>query len=298
MPRKPTNKELEEQEDVVRNDIEETDAVKLPTNFRVTKATAEKFRKVATEFSNQDAALNAMLSSYHKIELQRSIPAYASEIETFQTYLDILSSKYVGVLTDYANVDEKARASMQNLLQSKDNTIVELEGRIQGMDASVKELNNVIKRANDAEQRVAVLEREKTELLKDIDSQRKQYTGIISDKEIINQGLRDQIEALNHTLDGYAALPGHIEDLKSQLTAKEEELKNNVYQHQLSEVEAERNKNAEMAALRKKHEEEIELLRQKYDGREEKIRSQYDERINALLVRGNTQEKVDISDKS
>ena len=44
----------------------------------------------------------------------------------------------------------------------------------------------------------------------------------------------------------------------------------------------ERKTNADMAAMRAAHADEMEALRQKYDSREEKIRLQYDDRINAV----------------
>lgn len=286
MPRRTAQKPEGGGEGVIREDgvIEEADTLKVPTNFRVSKATADKFRKIAADFSNQDAALNAMLGAYQKVEVQKSVPAaYAREIESFQSYLEILLTKYMALMMDYTNVDEKARISVHNLLESKDNAILGLEEDIRRMQSSLKELDEVMKRADDAEVCVKALEAEKVKLTNDIERQRIQYSNIINDKETINQGLRDQIEGLrdqietlNHQMEDYVGLP-------KQLQEKEQELKETEYKHQLKIVDMERKTNADMAAMRAAHADEMEALRQKYDSREEKIRLQYDDRINAIL---------------
>lgn len=297
MPRKIVQKDYEDSGNTARDEKEDMESIKIPTNIRLAEATAEKFRKVASSFSNQDAALNAMLGAYQKFEMQKSVPAYAREIEAFQSYLDLLLSKYVGLLMDYNAVDEKAQISVSNILQSKDSTILELGEKIKGMEESVKGLNAEIKRADDAQARVKVLEAEKSKLLDDIERLRKQDSGIINDKETINEGLRKQIEELNTKLGEYSEFPGQLQKLKDTLAAKEQELKEKEYQHQLSDVAKERSMNSDMEALRKEHTEKIEALRQKYDKREESIRAQYEKRINRLLGGGNTQEKAGGADE-
>lgn len=297
MPRKLVQKDYEDSGNTVRNGMEELESIKIPTNIRLAEATAEKFRKVASNFSNQDAALNAMLGAYQKIELQKNVPAYAKEIEAFQSYLDLLLSKYVSLLLDYNTVDEKAKISVNNILQSKDATILELGEKISGMETSVKGLNAEIKRADDAEKRVKELEVERAKLLDDIEKLREQDSGIINDKETINGGLRKQIEELTTKLDEYSELPGQLQHMKDALAAKEQELKDKEYQHQLSDVAKERSMNSDMEELRKKHAEKMEALRQKYDKREESIRAQYEKRINRLLGGGDAQEKISGSDE-
>lgn len=282
MPRKST-RELDNSDMIEDNAMEHQDIKTVPTNFRVTKATADKFRKFASEFPNQDYALSAMVEAYERTELQKSLPAYEKDIETFQRYANMLVSKYVGVLADYSVVEEKAKAGVHTLLENKDATISELASELSAMRASVKERDEAVKRAEAAERRMKQLEKEKSELVVEGELQRKQYSASVNDKEIINQGLRDQITALEEKLQGYLGVPGQLQALNEELAAKEQERRELEYTHQLSDVEKEKQSNAALEYQRQKHIEEMDALRQKYDSREEEIRLQYEKRIDVIL---------------
>lgn len=291
MARKALPKELGETGAMDLGGQEEQEALKIPTNFRIAKITADKFRKVASEFTNQDSALNAMLSAYEHTELKKKLPVYAKDIEVFQQYADILIEKYVSILADYDSVEERAKREVGKLLESKDATINELQNVIGEMRGAVKERDDAVMRAKVSEQQIEKLEGEIKTLSDEKNRQRQLYDSSISDKEKINKSLREQITALQSQLQEFAELPDQLKAAQEELEAKEEELRNQSYQHQLSDVEKEKIMNTEMEKLRREHREALEALRNKYDERERGLQERYEKRIDSILQAGNAKEE-------
>lgn len=285
------SRELEVNGAVDQGGPEDQEALKIPTNFRITKMTAEKFRKVAAEFSNQDYALNAMLAAYERLELKKNLPAYAKEIEAFQQYTDLLVAKFINVLSNYNSIEERARGEVGKLLETKDANIKDLENVIGEMRGSVKERDEAVSRALAAEHQVVKLENENKMLTAEKEKQRQMYDSSVNDKEKINQTLRDQIDALEKQIQNFSELSEQLQSLREELENKKQELKDQSYQHQLSDVEKEKILNSEMEELRREHREALEALRNKYDEREQRLQEHYEKRIDSILQSGNAKEE-------
>lgn len=294
MARRRIPKEIGENEtDEVAAEVQnEVKGPTIPTNFRVSKVTADKFRSVAFEnFVNQDSALNAMLELYSKAQLKRKYPAYAGEIENFQKYLDILHAMYTALLMNYSVVDESAKATVQNQLQEKDEKIKNLETEIKNTKSSLQELGSVTRKADKAEADVKKLDKEKSELQTDIYNLKRDYGNALSDKETINQGLHAEIEALNQRLEEYSQLPEKIKELETKLFQMDQKLKEQEYAYKIDDLQKKARINEEIMELRNNHSKEIEGLRESYDKREDSIRAQYDKRIDIILRSGRTLEE-------
>ncbi len=71
---------------------------KAPTPFRIEQETADRFREAAKEFSNQDAALNALLAAFEREKIQESNPQFSEVMNEFEKYQRCLSAKFADVL--------------------------------------------------------------------------------------------------------------------------------------------------------------------------------------------------------
>ena len=108
--------------------VKKTD--KKPVPFRIEQETAEKIRALSKDFSNQDAALNAIIAAYERENLMMEHPQFSEDIRQFEEYQRFLSAKYMNMLNALATADERARAEVRELLASKDATIQDLQAQL------------------------------------------------------------------------------------------------------------------------------------------------------------------------
>ena len=104
---------------------------KAPTSFRIEQETADRFREEAKEFSNQDAALNALLVSFEIEKIQEANPQFSEDMNVFEKYQRCLSAKFADVLKAMSTVDDSARVDVQKPLDSKDAMITELQNALE-----------------------------------------------------------------------------------------------------------------------------------------------------------------------
>ena len=100
---------------------------KAPTPFRIEQETADRFREAAKAFSNQDAALNALLAAFEREKIQEANPQFSEDMNVFEKYQRCLSAKFADVLKALSTADDRARVDVQKLLDSKDAMITELQ---------------------------------------------------------------------------------------------------------------------------------------------------------------------------
>lgn len=103
---------------------------KRPATFRIEPETAEKIRVLSKDFSNQDAALNAIMAAYERENLMMAQPQFSEDIRQFEEYQRFLSAKYTDMLNALATADERARVEVRELLASKDATIQDLQSQL------------------------------------------------------------------------------------------------------------------------------------------------------------------------
>ena len=84
---------------------------KKPATFRIEPETAEKIRVLSKDFSNQDAALNAIMAAYERENLMMAQPQFSEDIRQFEEYQRFLSAKYTDMLNALATADERREAS-------------------------------------------------------------------------------------------------------------------------------------------------------------------------------------------
>lgn len=266
---------------------------KRPVPFRIELETAEKIRALSKDFSNQDAALNAIMAAYERENLMMAQPQFSEDIRQFEEYQRFLSAKYTNMLNALATADERARGEVRELLASKDATIQDLQLQLEKAKSS-RETYEKLYRDGMADKESVEKELEKEQLASqglrsEMREKEQQFNSIISDKERLNDILSKTVDEKSRELEKYAAYPEQIagkemeiDALAQQLRKLEDQLKETCYSHKMELLEKERQmelarmevRNEMMAKAAKqseKHEAEMERLRGMYEQAQAKI---------------------------
>lgn len=270
---------------------------KKPTTFRIDPETAEKLREICQDFPNQDLALNAIIAAYERESIMSSLPQFAEDVTQFEQYKQGLSVKFMDLLNALASADVRAKAEVQQLLDSKDAIIQDYQKRIDTAQQDRATYENLFHSASkEKEELEANLEKEKLAcqgLRSEMKEKESQYNSSLQDKIQINEILTQTIAQKQEELDQYKEYGTLLKDkddeilsLSAQLRQLENKLKEEEYAHRLALLEKERTTEAEKAELRVSHEEQMDALREKLDAEIAKLREKNDaaqSRIQELL---------------
>ena len=261
---------------------------KAPTPFRIEQETADKFRKVAQEFSNQDAAFNALLASYEREKLMDAYPQFSEDLNTFEKYQRLLSEKFTTVLHALSTADERARVDVQKLLESKDTTIADLQNALEEAKNRKKTYedlyNGAEKEKKEVENSLHNEQMETERLRQEMQDKADQHTSILSDKERLNDILSQNVSELQGKLREYQEYPkqmqekdAQIKELDARVQLLENQAKDAEYQHKMDLLDLERQCEKEKSELKEQFAEKQEALREKYDKEIEKLRQRLEE---------------------
>lgn len=268
------------------------DAEKKPkkpvTPFRIEPETAEKFREAAKEFSNQDAALNALLAAFDREKLQQANPQYAEVLNTFEKYQNMLSAKFTDILNELSTADERARVDVQKLLDSKDATIADLQDALDDAKKrkqTYEELyNGIVKEKNAIEDSLHNQQLETDRVKQEMKEKTDQHASILSDKERLNDILSQNVAELQGKLKVYQDYPKQMQEKENQIKVLgekvqelETQIKDAEYQHKMKLLDAERQYEKEKAGIKAQLEEKLDALREKYEKEIERLRQMLEE---------------------
>lgn len=261
---------------------------KAPTPFRIEQETADRFREAAKEFSNQDAALNALLAAFDRERLQQANPQFSEDLNAFEKYQRLLSAKFTDVLNALSTADERARVDVQKLLDSKDATIADLQEALEEAKKhkqTYEDLYNGAEKEKKAVEGSLRNEQMETERLRqEIQEKAEQHASILSDKERLNDILSQNVSELQRKMSEYQEYPKQMQEKDAQIKAlgeKVQELENQIkdteYQHKVELLDVERRFEKEKSDIKAQLDERQEALREKYEKEIERLRQRLEE---------------------
>ncbi len=266
----------------------EKKAPKAPTPFRIEQETADRFREAAKEFSNQDAALNALLAAFDREKLQEANPQFSEDLNAFEKYQRLLSAKFTDVLNALSTADERARVDVQKLLDSKDATIADLQ---EALEEAKKHKQTYEDLYNGAEKEKKTVEgslhneqMETERLRQEIQEKAEQHASILSDKERLNDILSQNVSELQRKMSEYQEYPKQMQEKDVQIKALgekvqelEDRIKDTEYEHKVKLLDIERQCEKEKSDLKAQLDEKQEALRDKYEKEIERLRQRLEE---------------------
>lgn len=106
--------------------------------IRADEETKAKFKAIAETFENNGIALESLLNAYEMQTAKDKLTVRRTDIEDFDIHLQAISSAFLHSLEITENTTERVRAEFQNKLESKDNTISDLQQKLKQAEQAMK----------------------------------------------------------------------------------------------------------------------------------------------------------------
>jgi len=259
-------------------------------SLRADDETYEKFKQLAdSEFGNQGQCLSTLINLYETEKSKAILVNRGLEIESFQDYMNKISSLFITSLQLNQDAEERIRGEFARQLESKDRTIFDLQTKVDDLSTikdNFEESSNILRDENKRLQETIV----SLEEIKNRQTQ--EYASTLADKDNLNKALTDscnerkiEIEKLQTTINDTA------ERLKLQNTVEAE---NKTLATEIEKLKSEIDRQKEIAALDK----EKALLMSDKEHQQEltEIHSQQHEEIKEYINRINVlQEQLEAS---
>lgn len=246
-----------------------------PKSFRITDETADAFKQISTEIGgNQQEALAKLIETYEFQKGKAILTEKKADIDQFEQYITILTRMYMSSLEDNQNITTTVRTEFEALLQSKDQTIQDLQAQLttakqlkEASAAKAKGFSDENTRLNDYIESLKIEYSSKTN---DLQAQ-------LTDKDSLNRALTDSCNDLKNKLNVLQEEHKEFSSIRSKLA----ELTDKCTKLEHSKAEAEK---ALKSAI-SNHEQELAQLKQQDADSLTHIKEQADlEKDKALLA--------------
>ena len=246
-----------------------------PKSFRITDETADAFKQISTEIGgNQQEALAKLIETYEFQKGKAILTEKKADIDQFEQYITILTRMYMSSLEDNQNITTTVRTEFEALLQSKDQTIQDLQAQLtaakqlkEASAAKAKGFSDENTRLNDY---IESLKTEYSSKTNDLQAQ-------LTDKDSLNRALTDSCNDLKNKLNALQEEHKEFSSIRSKLA----ELTDKCTKLEHSKAEAEK---ALKSAI-SNHEQELAQLKQQEADSLTRIKEQADlEKDKALLA--------------
>lgn len=246
-----------------------------PKSFRITDETADAFKQISTEIGgNQQEALAKLIETYEFQKGKAILTEKKADIDQFEQYITILTRMYMSSLEDNQNITTTVRTEFEALLQSKDQTIQDLQTQLtaakqlkEASAAKAKGFSDENTRLNDY---IESLKTEYSSKTNDLQAQ-------LTDKDSLNRALTDSCNDLKNKLNALQEEHKEFSSIRSKLA----ELTDKCTKLEHSKAEAEK---ALKSAI-SNHKQELAQLKQQETDSLTRIKEQADlEKDKALLA--------------
>lgn len=246
-----------------------------PKSFRITDETADAFKQISAEIGgNQQEALAKLIETYEFQKGKAILTEKKADIDQFEQYITILTRMYMSSLEDNQNITTTVRTEFEALLQSKDQTIQDLQAQLtaakqlkEASAAKAKGFSDENTRLNDY---IESLKTEYSSKTNDLQAQ-------LTDKDSLNRALTDSCNDLKNKLNALQEEHKEFSSIRSKLA----ELTDKCTTLEHSKAEAEKFLKSAIS----NHEQELAQLKQQETDSLTRIKEQADlEKDKALLA--------------
>ena len=223
-----------------------------PKSFRITDETADAFKQISAEIGgNQQEALAKLIEAYEFQKGKAILTEKKADIDQFEQYITVFTRMYMSSLEDNQTITTTVRTEFEALLQSKDQTIQNLQSQL----TTAKQLKeeSTIKAKNFSDENARLNDYIKEQEAK-YSSQIENLQSQLSDKDNLNLALTDSCNDLKSKLDTLQEEHREVVSIHSKIA----ELTDKCTKLEHSKAEAE---NA-LKSENNRHEQEVIQLKQ------------------------------------
>ena len=179
-------------------------------SFRVSEEVSSKLKELCEHFDNQNSALSALLNAYEVQNAKAILTDRETDIADYDTHIQAIQSAFLRSLELNENAEKRIKTEFINLLNSKDQTIVQLQTEKAQADEQVEKYKSAYGNLiTSTEEKIKTMQTQVSESDKTLQSERERAN--------TEQKAREQAETIS------AMLSEQVEQLKAQvanLTAK------------------------------------------------------------------------------
>ena len=119
-----------------------------PTSFRITAETSDQIKELCKQLGcTQDETFQHLISAFEMQNAITVIPERAMEIDNFRCKINELISAYTFSLQLCSDSEARAKAKVDQQLQSKDQTIMELQEKLKVAESEAQTASNLLSKS-------------------------------------------------------------------------------------------------------------------------------------------------------
>jgi len=174
-------------------------------SFRVSEEVSSKLKELCEHFDNQNSALSALLNAYEVQNAKAILTDRETDIADYDTHIQAIQSAFLRSLELNENAEKRIKTEFINLLNSKDQTIVQLQTEKAKADEQVEKYKSAYGNLiTSTEEKIQAMQTQVSESEKTLQSERERAS--------TEQKAREQAETIS------AMLSEQVEQLKKQVS--------------------------------------------------------------------------------
>ena len=111
-------------------------------SFRITEDISDRIKTLCSEFDNQSAAFEALITAYEMQNAKVVLSNRQTEIEDYDVHLHALQKAFLQSLELNHNAEDRIRTEFARQLDTKDNTISDYQNRVKELEQEIKAIKN------------------------------------------------------------------------------------------------------------------------------------------------------------
>ena len=173
-------------------------------SFRVSEEVSTKLKELCENFDNQNSALSALLNAYEVQNARAVLTDRQTDIADYDTHIQAIQSAFLRSLEINENAEKRIRTEFINLLNSKDQTIVQLQTEKAQADEQVEKYKSAYGNLiTSTEEKIKTMQTQVSESEKTLQSEKERAN--------TEQKAREQAETIS------AMLSEQVEQLKAEV---------------------------------------------------------------------------------
>ena len=173
-------------------------------SFRVSEEVSTKLKELCENFDNQNSALSALLNAYEVQNAKATLTDRQTDIADYDTHIQAIQSAFLRSLELNENAEKRIKTEFINLLNSKDQTIVQLQTEKAQADEQVEKYKSAYGNLiTSTEEKIKTMQTQVSESEKTLQSEKERAN--------TEQKAREQAETIS------AMLSEQVEQLKAEV---------------------------------------------------------------------------------
>ena len=173
-------------------------------SFRVSEEVSTKLKELCENFDNQNSALSALLNAYEVQNAKATLTDRQTDIADYDTHIQAIQSAFLRSLEINENAEKRIKTEFINLLNSKDQTIVQLQTEKAQADEQVEKYKSAYGNLiTSTEEKIKTMQTQVSESEKTLQSEKERAN--------TEQKAREQAETIS------AMLSEQVEQLKAEV---------------------------------------------------------------------------------